>query len=189
MLKWDVAYTDFNDVDRTDTLYFHLNESELIDLEMKYKGGLSVELERLVAEGNNAEALELVKDLIHRSYGRKSDDGKYFHKSESITNDFVNSAMYGTFLLDIFESGSARVASFVTGLMPKKLIDRLNKKLAAEGKTVETFVAEKTAEVAKEELPPVNAQPTVAANHESSNKEREMAEFLAWKASQSGQTS
>ena len=184
MLKWDVSYTDYNNVDRTDTLHFHLNEPELLDLEMRYKNGLSSELTRLVAEGDNAQALDLVKDLIHRSYGIKSDDGKFFHKSESITNDFVNSAMYGTFLLDLFESGSDRVAAFVTGLMPKKLIDRVNQKLAAEGKTVESFIAEESAKTAApaESIPPVNAQPVISENIVTTAPEAEMAEFLAWKA-------
>ena len=53
-------------------------------MEMSTDGGLSKMLEKIVAEKDIKRIVEIFKDLILKSYGEKSPDGRKFVKSKEI---------------------------------------------------------------------------------------------------------
>ena len=118
MLKKTITYTDFNGQTRTEDFYFNLSKSEIILLETTTPGGYTAMLQRIVDWKDNIELMKAFTDLIKRSYGVKSEDGKRFVKSEQALEDFVNSAAFDEMFTEFFTSDTA-AADFAKGILPK----------------------------------------------------------------------
>lgn len=120
-------FTDYNGVEREEEHYFHLNKKEITEFiltEGEYT--LDQVIARLGKEGNNKKIMEIFDDLIRRSYGRKSLDGRRFEKSDEILADFVQTEAYSDFFMEL--CSDARVAAdFVNGIVPKEVADAMVK--------------------------------------------------------------
>lgn len=137
MLKKTIAYTDLNDESRKEDFYFNFSIQELIDMELEVEteGGLKAKLEKMVAAEDVRSMLGVMKDIVLRALGKKSDDGKRFDKSEAFRDDFYNSPAYGALLMELIGKPGA-AAEFFNGLMPKELMQRVNEIQKARGMTV-----------------------------------------------------
>lgn len=124
MLKKTITYTDFNGQTRTEDFYFNLSKSEIILLETTTPGGYTAMLQRIVDSKDNIELMKVFTDLIKRSYGVKSEDGKRFVKSEQALEDFVNSAAFDEMFTEFFTSDAA-AADFAKGILPKDALKGL----------------------------------------------------------------
>ena len=120
MLKKVVTYTDYNDIERTETLWFNLSKAELIDMQMTDEGDLGENLQKIIDEKNKTELYKKFKDIILRVYGEKSEDGKRFVKSQKIRDDFEQSAAFDAFFMELFTDAKA-AAEFVNKILPKDL--------------------------------------------------------------------
>lgn len=133
MLKQTIKYTDFNGNPREEEVYFNLTEAELFALEISYQPeGLASLLQRWVADHDIRKMLEFTKDLIHKSYGEKSADGRHFDKSPAIVHSFETSALYSDFLMGLFTNDASKLQDFINGVMPADLIDKVNRRMATE---------------------------------------------------------
>lgn len=131
MLKQTISFTDFNDNSATTVEYFNLTKNEIIDLEESIPGGLTTLVRRVDDNPTAAGVLELLKVLAKASYGVKSEDGKFFRKSEQITDDFVHSAFYDDFLFGLIENDAAKGLDFIKGIIPVQLLNEAEKQIAA----------------------------------------------------------
>lgn len=120
MLKKTITYTDYDDVVRTEDHYFNLSKAELIMMDSSVVGGLKQRLERIIQSKDNVAIMEVFKDLIHRSYGRKSDDGKRFIKSEELSTEFEQTEAYSELVMELL-SDPDKAAAFINAIMPKGL--------------------------------------------------------------------
>lgn len=120
MLKKTITYTDFNDTERTKTLWFNLSKAELIDMQMTNEGDLGETLQKIVDEKNKTALYKRFKDIILRAYGEKSEDGERFMKSQKIRDDFEQSAAFDAFFMELFTDAKA-AAEFVNKILPKDL--------------------------------------------------------------------
>lgn len=118
MLKKTITYTDYDGVERTEDFYFNLSKSEIILLETTTPGGYTAMLQRVIDSKDNTELMKIFTELIKKSYGIKSEDGKRFVKSEDISNDFANSAAFDQMFVEFFTTDNA-AADFVNGIIPK----------------------------------------------------------------------
>lgn len=126
MLKKTITYRDYNDVERTEDFYFNLSKAELVLMENSVIGGMKQRLEKIVQSQDNVTIMEVFKDLIHRSYGVKSDDGKRFIKSEEISLSFEQSEAYSELIMELL--GDEKAASaFVNAILPKGLLQEGNR--------------------------------------------------------------
>jgi len=109
MLKKEITYIDFNRKTRTDTYYFNLSEIELTRLEFSIPGGIGLEayVKSIDVKTNPEAILQLFENIIRLSYGKKSDDGRYFDKSEEETTKFMNSAAYSAFFISLIQDADA----------------------------------------------------------------------------------
>jgi len=134
-----VEYEDYNGEKRKDDLYFHLTEAELFRTQVSTVGGFEELVERIIKTRNVPELMKVFEDLIHKSYGVKSPDGKRFIKNEEIWNEFYESEAYSVFFMELL-TNDVEAAKFVNGVIPKRLRDQMSneeiesnkKKLAAE---------------------------------------------------------
>ena len=120
MLKKTVTYVDYNGVERTEDFYFNLSKAEVTEMELSVRGGLSAMLEELVKSGDNARIVEIFKDLVLRSYGEKSADGKRFVKSKELSEAFSQTEAYSEIFMELALDEKA-AAAFVNGIMPANL--------------------------------------------------------------------
>ena len=75
--------------------------------------------------------IELFKDLILKSVGVKSEDGRHFYKSDKIREDFECSAVYDIIYTELLSSEDNAVNFFI-GVLPKSMQDEVNKQMQLE---------------------------------------------------------
>ena len=120
MLAKTITYTDYNDVERTETFYFNLSKAELMEMELGTEGGYTSYL-RKISETQNIPALAAIfKDLILMTVGEKSIDGKRFVKSDEIRDAFKQSEAYSVLYMEL-ATDPAKAGEFVNGIIPKSL--------------------------------------------------------------------
>lgn len=120
MLKKTISYTDFNGNPRKEDFYFNLNKAELVELQASQRGGLETYLERIVQEDDVREIIEMFKEIISKAYGKKSDDGRRFMKSEEILKEFTETPAYSELFMEL-ASDSELGAQFMNGIIPDDL--------------------------------------------------------------------
>ena len=88
MLTKTITYTDYNGVERTETHNFNLSKAELAEMELGTSGGFVNMVEAIINAKDTPALVKIFKDIIFKSYGIKSADGKHFEKSEEISKKF-----------------------------------------------------------------------------------------------------
>lgn len=126
MLKKTITYTDYNDVERTETFYFNISESELTEMQLSTEGGLAERLQKMIDAQDVPSVTKVFKDIILKAYGEKSADGKYFRKSEEISNAFVATEAYNKLYMELLQDPD-KLADFINGLLPKSVRDEVAK--------------------------------------------------------------
>lgn len=118
MLKKTITYTDYNDVERTEDFYFNLTQTELTVMNASYKGGMRAKLERIIQAQDEGEIVKVVKDIVHQSYGEKSDDGRRFIKSDELSTAFEQTEAYNKLFVEL-TTGEEAMSAFINGILPK----------------------------------------------------------------------
>lgn len=126
MFKRTIKYTDFDGTDREEDFYFHLSKAELVEMEMSKPGGMEKYITKLVQGLVSEEIIAVFKDMILKSYGEKSDDGKRFIKSSELSKAFSETEAYSILFYQLITD--AKLASeFINGLIPADLAKDLEK--------------------------------------------------------------
>lgn len=127
MYRKSITYTDYNGIERTEEFLFNLTEAEIAEMEMSKKGGLTNTLQRLIRTEDAPEIAKIFKDLILKSYGEKSDDGKRFIKSEKMSEEFSQTEAYSKLYMELaFDDKAA--AEFINNIIPKSMSEQLKNK-------------------------------------------------------------
>ena len=117
MLKKTIKYVDYDGNEREEDFYFNLSKAEIAEMEMSTNGGLDRMINRIIAERDNKRIIELFKDLVLRSYGKKSDDGRRFIKNQELRDDFAQTEAYSELFMELATDADA-AAAFVNGIIP-----------------------------------------------------------------------
>lgn len=120
MIKKTVTYVDYNGVERTEDFYFNLTKAEVAEMELSVQGGFSKMLEEIVASKDNVQIVNLFKQMVLKSYGEKSPDGRRFIKSEEIAQAFAQTEAYSEIFMEL-ALNEDKAAEFVNGIMPANL--------------------------------------------------------------------
>lgn len=117
MLTKTIKYKDYDGNEREEKFYFNLSKAELATMEMSVKGGLRKYLEKAVEDQDNTKIFNVFKEMVDKSYGVKSNDGREFHKSPEITRSFVETEAYVNLFMEIVTDEKAALA-FFDGITP-----------------------------------------------------------------------
>lgn len=128
MIKKTVTFTDFDGNQRTEDFYFHLTEQELTEWELSVDGGLSGVLTRIVNSQDTKMLIGIFKDLLVKSYGVKTPDGRGFVKNEEVLNNFTCTQAFSDIYMELATDDKA-AAEFVNGVMPTSLAEKANKEM------------------------------------------------------------
>jgi len=118
MLRKTIAFTDYDGVERTETFYFNLSKAEAMEMEMEVNGGLSKHLQTIVETQDSKQIVASFKELILKSYGQKSNDGKRFVKSQELRDEFAQTEAYSNLFMELAMHAD-KAAEFVNGIVPE----------------------------------------------------------------------
>ena len=124
MLKKTIPYTDYNGVERKEDHYFNLTKAEIMEMELSITGGLAEMIQRIVAAQDQPAIMKIFKDLIRKSYGVKSADGKRFIKSQEIWEEFEQTEAYSILFMELATNADA-AAKFINGVVPADMAQQL----------------------------------------------------------------
>lgn len=117
MLKKTITYTDYNGTERTEDFYFNLTKAEALEWEMSKSGGLAELIKKVIAAQDMPTLVSLFKELILRSYGEKSLDGKRFVKTKELSEAFSQTEAYSQLFIEL-ATNADEAAKFVNGIVP-----------------------------------------------------------------------
>lgn len=124
MFKKTVTYEDYKGNTRTEDFYFNLNKAELVELELSTNGGLTVMMDRIIATQDNPTLFKIFKDLVSKSYGVLSDDGRKFVKNQEVLDDFMQTEAYSIIFSELATNAEA-AAEFFNNVIPQNLAKEL----------------------------------------------------------------
>lgn len=126
MLKKTIKYTDYNGVERTEDFYFNLNKAEIMEMQLTTVGGLDTYLKKIISTQDVPTLMRIFKDLVLKSYGVKSDDGRRFIKNDQLREEFEQTEAYSILYMELSTDADA-AAAFVNGIIPADVAKQLPK--------------------------------------------------------------
>lgn len=143
MIKMNVSAETFDGDMVTETLWFHMNKVDLIDLQQSEPGGFTDTLQAFMSRksedwtmADKFKLFDFFRTMVDKAYGERSSDGKRFRKSPEILANFKDSIFYDEFVLSLLEDEEKSI-KFFNGVMPKSLIEQAKKERPDVFKTIE----------------------------------------------------
>lgn len=136
MIKRTINYTDFDGNKRTEDLYFNMTKTELTEFALSMPDGVANEAEnvneydpeiagkKLVEKLGRYGIFKFIKDLVFKSYGKKSEDGRRFIKSDELSTEFTQTIAYDDFMSELLRD-DLKASEFINGIIPAEMADKL----------------------------------------------------------------
>lgn len=123
MLKETIAYIDYNGVERKETFYFNISESEALEMEMGTEGGYSELIRKIIDTQDMPTLIHLWKEFVLKAYGEKSLDGKYLMKLDEngrpLSAKFAQTEAFNVLYMKL-ATDSNYASNFVNSVLPKE---------------------------------------------------------------------
>lgn len=120
MIKKTISYTDYDGNQRTEDFYFNLTKAEVVEMEASETGGLKNMLDSIIKTNDTKRLIEVFKNIIQKSYGEKSLDGKRFIKNKEVLDNFTQTEAYSELFMELATNAESATA-FVNGIFPKDI--------------------------------------------------------------------
>ena len=117
MFTKKITYTDYRGTSRTEEFFFNLNKAELAEMELSTVGGMHDMLKKIMETEDMPQIVKIFKQLILKSYGEISADGKRFVKSPELSEAFSQTEAYSELFMELAQNPDA-AAAFVNGVIP-----------------------------------------------------------------------
>ena len=126
MLKKTIKYKDYNGVEREEDFYFDLSPAEITEMELSEDGGMSTLIQKIVVAKDMKSLVAMFKELILKSYGEKSADGRRFIKVDHtdghrLADDFAETPAYSILFMELATNENA-AQEFVNGIIPQEAL-------------------------------------------------------------------
>lgn len=112
MYRKTIKFKDYFGTDREDVFDFNLSDSEIIELEKEYDGSITQMLETLSDKAKQNEIVNVMKRIILQSYGKISEDGIRFEKSDAIRDSFYQTEAYSNLFMELTHNDNAAAKFF-----------------------------------------------------------------------------
>lgn len=117
MFKKTIKYVDYKGNEREEDFYFNITKSELVEMELAQKGGMSEYLEKITKAQTKDELVLWFKKIILKAYGEKSEDGRRFMKSDEIAKAFSETEAFNQLYMELI-TDEKKAADFVNAIVP-----------------------------------------------------------------------
>jgi hypothetical protein len=134
MFTKKITYTDYNGVTRTEDFMFNLTKAELMERQMATANGLDTILRQIIDSNDQAKITEAFKQIILKSYGEKSEDGKKFIKVRNgvpLSEEFSQTEAYSELFMEL-STDADKAAEFVNNIIPASLASEAAKIQASD---------------------------------------------------------
>ena len=118
MLKKTITYHDYDGVERTEDFFFNLSKAEIAEMELSNYGGMERMIQQIAMTQDRKRLIELFKEIILKSYGEKSADGRRFIKSKELSEAFSQTEAYSELFMQLVTNDEA-ASTFISGIMPQ----------------------------------------------------------------------
>lgn len=122
MYKTTIEYTNYNGENVKEDCYFNFSKADLLEMQWSNDEGLDKVLERIVKEKRPSVLMPLFKEMILKSYGIKSEDGRRFIKSDELSEEFSQTPAFSELLVRLCTDAEFS-ANFVNNIIPKNMED------------------------------------------------------------------
>lgn len=145
MFTKTIEYEDYDGNVRKEPFYFNLNKAELMEMQFTGPGGLEKKLKTIINSLDGEEMMKTFKEIILKSYGEKSLDGKRFIKKAPdghlLANDFEQTEAYSQLFMELVIDAD-KMAEFINGIIPASLAAEIDKEIESRGGDIQAIVAE-----------------------------------------------
>lgn len=131
MFRKMIKYNDYDGNEREEPFYFNLNKAEVVKWEGMTSGGLKQLMEKIIQTKDRAALIKIFEEIIEKSYGEKSPDGKYFRKTPEILENFKSTEAYSVLFMELASDDEA-ASEFVNGILPEELLEAARQAEAEE---------------------------------------------------------
>lgn len=122
MIEKTITYTDFFGNEQTETFCFHLGVAQLTEMELTAEG-MGDYIKKIIKTEDTKEIWRIFRDLLTRSVGTRSADGKRFIRDDNITADFMETNAFDEFFIELMNAEYA--AQFIHGILPHQIIEKM----------------------------------------------------------------
>lgn len=142
MIKKIAKYEDFEGNQVTEELWFNLTQTELVTMSMDMPNDITDtigDVDNIDQEAASAKIVEklggkgvfeFIKDLLIKSYGIRTPDGKGFKKSKEIADNFACSLAFDAIFMELISDDQA-AANFVNGVIPTSVMNKMTERMGA----------------------------------------------------------
>lgn len=118
MYRRPITFTDYDGNQVTENFEFNLSKAELVEMEAEYPGGMQAMIQRITKERDGKAIVSVIKDIILRSYGERSLDGRRFVRNEDMREKFSQTDAYSELFMELAMNPD-KTAEFINNIIPK----------------------------------------------------------------------
>lgn len=115
-----ITYTDYNGNERTEKFLFNLSKAEILEMELSTTGGFTEKLQKIIDAQDIPTMTSVFKELLLKSYGEKSDDGRRFIKSAELSKAFSETEAYSNFYMELVTNTDSAI-ELINGVVPAEV--------------------------------------------------------------------
>lgn len=128
MLERTFTYEGFDGKIYTDTWGFYLSKADLIEINYGSWVGIDNLLKQLVQNKNGKEIVNIVKEVVLKSVGRPSVDGRRFIRNDETRQEFYETDGYSQLMSELLTEPN-KVIDFLTAVIPKEMGEKLRQSI------------------------------------------------------------
>ena len=133
MVKETITYHDLDGVEITEDFWFNMFTTEVAEWNFEKSGGLEEYIKKLEKTQDQAEMIKFVKEIILKSFGKRSEDGLRFIKNEEDAVAFTQTEAFHVLFMKLVQD-EKEMARFINGIVPNLPQDKLPVKKATTKK-------------------------------------------------------
>ena len=114
---------------------FNLSKAEIVEMELSTQGGFAERIQHIIDAQDTPTLVKIFKDLILKSYGVKSADGRRFEKSEELSREFSQTEAYSDLYMKLATDADA-ASEFVNNIVPAEVREQIKESESVSGDVV-----------------------------------------------------
>lgn len=131
MFEREFTFEGFDGKTYKDTWGFYLSKADLLEIQLGTFVGLDQLMKRLIETKNGKEIMGIVKEIIMKSVGHTSPDGRKFLRNEELREEFRQTDAYSQLFTELV-TDPEKVLDFIFGAVPKDIGDKMREERAKE---------------------------------------------------------
>jgi len=136
MFERTFTYEGFDGKTYSDTWGFYLSKADLLEIQLGTFVGLDALMKRLIETQNGKEIMAIIKEIILKSVGRPSSDGKRFIRNDEIREEFLQTDAYSQ-LFEELVLDSEKSLEFIMAAVPRDISEKMRRDKEPAGESTD----------------------------------------------------